>query len=61
MRVIDKDNHVGNKIEDPNKRSEIKVIEQKFFKPEQNLSKLRKQRIVYEMNYTIETRAMLIK
>jgi len=63
--VIDRDNHVDNKTEEPNT---TKKKPQKYFSfsnffslLEQNSNKTKRQRIAYEMYDTIESLAMLIK
>jgi hypothetical protein len=64
MLVIDRDNHVDSKTEEPNLKK-ISEIFSCFFVQiyllEQNLNKTKRQRIVYEMYDRIEIPAMLIE
>ncbi len=62
--VIDRDNHVDNKIEEPNTTKKYLkniFLFSNFSLLEQNSNKTKRQRIAYEMYDTIESLAMLIK
>jgi hypothetical protein len=61
MLLIDRDNHVDNKIEEAKKKKNTKKNFGQIVLLEQNLGKTKRRRIEYEMYYMIEILAMLIE
>jgi hypothetical protein len=61
MLLIDKDNHVDNKIEEAKKNKKNIFFFVRIVLLEQNLNRMKRRRIVYEMYDRIEIPAMLIE